>query len=85
MKRFCVVLVLLAGCSHAASWIRADGQPIAVNQLQLDETYCKSEVPPAHTGPSQGVLGASNIAAAELAWKEAYARCMAGRGYLAQN
>jgi hypothetical protein len=85
MKRFCVVLVLLTGCSHTASWIRADGQPIAVNQLQLDETYCKGEVPPAHTGPAQGVLGANNIAAAEIAWKEAYANCMAGRGYLAQK
>ena len=71
--------LLLGECSAEKPVARIDGHTVDRAQLETDQTICRGEVQKAtlaQGGPQICVLCA-------VAWNEAFAGCMAAKGYVA--
>jgi hypothetical protein len=79
-----VVLCLAAtGCAGLPwHWVRADGQPVDRNQLQVAETICRSDVQKAAQGRAVSTI--DFITGPNRQDQATYSTCMAEYGFVAQ-
>jgi hypothetical protein len=80
-------LLLLTGCGTApAQWAKVDGTPLQQVQFQLDQTDCQGELQKASLSSStnEGEKGLP-YNTRNQAMTDAYAGCMAGKGYVHQQ
>jgi hypothetical protein len=85
MRCLFACVLLLGGCaSTPAVWIRPDGRPVDLAQVEVDRTICRGEVEKAAAqGGSQGTL--DRFIGPDRQDKTIYLGCMAQRGYMQAN
>jgi hypothetical protein len=83
--RTLAIVFCLAATSCAElpwDWVRADGQPVDRNQLQVAETICRSDVQKAAQGRAVGTI--DFITGPNRQDQTIYSSCMAEYGFVAQ-